>query len=269
MPAMRAAVHGVQVVVFLGFILQNCCAGPAGSASLPKSENQIRDGVILRGPLTQKRIALLFTGHEFGEGGSSILEALAAHRAKASFFLTGTFLTNREYSGLVKRIIAEGHYLGPHSDQHLLYCSWTPEKKTLVTATQFRDDLLANLRKIQDLGVKEGEIRYFLPPYEHCNREIADWTRQLNLQLVNYSPGTRSHADYAGEAEKNFISSAEILQSILSKEKADPNGLNGFLLLLHLGAGPARKDKFHPRFTVLLDELTRKGYEFVRLDQLL
>jgi hypothetical protein len=45
--------------------------------------------------------------------------------------------------------------------------------------------------------------------------------------------------------------------------------LNGFLLLLHLGSGPGRADKFHARFGELLDYLTGKGYQMVRVDELL
>jgi len=45
--------------------------------------------------------------------------------------------------------------------------------------------------------------------------------------------------------------------------------LNGFILLLHLGAGPGRADKFHARVGELLDDLARRGYEFVRVDELL
>src|SRR5262249_12330579 len=49
----------------------------------------------------------------------------------------------------------------------------------------------------------------------------------------------------------------------------DIHGLNGFLLLLHIGSGPGRRDKFHARFGQLLDYLSAKGYQFVGLDELL
>src|SRR5439155_7333141 len=83
-----------------------------------------RDGAIIRGPREQKRIALVFTGHEFGEGGETILNELARHKSRASFFLTGAFLTNSQFTALVGQIQDEWHYLGPHSDRHLLYCAW-------------------------------------------------------------------------------------------------------------------------------------------------
>jgi len=42
-----------------------------------------------------------------------------------------------------------------------------------------------------------------------------------------------------------------------------------FILLLHIGSGPGRADKFPARFGALLDYLAAKGYQFVRVDELL
>src|SRR5262249_31769101 len=161
-----------------------------------------------------------------------------------------------QFRPLVRRIVAQGHGLGPHSDKHLLYCEWSSNKKTLVSKDLFRADLLANLEKIERLGA--GRSRYFLPPYEHYNPDNARWSAELGIRLVNLTPGTRSHADYTEDRAPNFVSSRAILESILRREREDPHGLNGFLLLLHVGAGPSRTDKFHARFGALLDELTAK-----------
>jgi hypothetical protein len=97
----------------------------------------------------------------------------------------------------------------------------------------------------------------------------VDWAKGVGLTLINYTPGTRSNADYTGEAEKNFLSSKTIFDSIIAREQQDPNGLNGFILLLHIGSGPGRADKFHTHFGELLDYLGGKGYRFVRVDDLL
>jgi hypothetical protein len=64
-----------------------------------------------------------------------------------------------------------------------------------------------------------------------------------------------------------FVSSRQILDDILAYERKDPWGLNGFLLLLHLGSG--RRDPFHTHFAALCDELKQRGYEPVRIDELL
>jgi peptidoglycan/xylan/chitin deacetylase (PgdA/CDA1 family) len=233
----------------------------------PKSASQVRAGALCRGPQETRKLALVFTGHEFAEGGEVILDALRERKARASFFLTGDFLANPKFAPLIRRIIREGHYLGPHSDKHLLYCTWDAGRTTLVTREQFQEDLAANVGKIRAAGVSRSP-QYFLPPYEHNNAEIARWTSELGFTLVNYTQGTRSAADYTGEADKNFVPSQAILDSIYAHEKKDPHGLNGFVLLLHIGAGPNRADKMHSRFPELLDHLSRQGYGCVRIDKL-
>jgi endoglucanase len=83
------------------------------------------------------------------------------------------------------------------------------------------------------------------------------------------TPGTRASADYTGESDERFVTSQVILDDILDRERTDRHGLNGFLLLMHIGAGPGRQDKFHHRFGELLDALAARGYTFVRVDELL
>jgi hypothetical protein len=84
--------------------------------------------------------------------------------------------------------------------------------------------------------------------------------------LVNFTPGSGSNRDYAPEGDRAFVPSQKIYDDILAYEQKDPHGLNGFLLLLHLGSG--RKDPFHTRLGPLCDELARRGYQFVRVDSL-
>jgi peptidoglycan/xylan/chitin deacetylase (PgdA/CDA1 family) len=214
-------------------------------------------------------LALVFAGHGYAEGGETILNELGNYKAKASFFFTGDFLTNTSFEPLVQRVVRGGHYLGPHSDRHVLYCPWEGPKKTLMTRAEFKSDLESNLRKIERFEVPRAQVRYFLPPYEHYNKEIADWAKAMGLTLVNYTPGTRSNADYTCEADKDFVSSKAIFESIVRLEQQDSHGLNGFILLLHIGTGPGRADKFAARFGELLDFLVGKGYQFVRVDELL
>src|SRR5437667_11511713 len=77
------------------------------------------DGVV-RGDTSKKQLALIFSGGDFGEGTGHILDVLNKQQIKASIFVTGDFLRKPEYAPLLKRAIAEGHYLGPHSDRHPL-----------------------------------------------------------------------------------------------------------------------------------------------------
>jgi endoglucanase len=121
---------------------------------------------------------------------------------------------------------------------------------------------------MEKLGIEKKSSPFFLPPFEWYNDSIAGWTKELGFQLINYTPGTKSHADYTTPAMKNYVSSNDILQSILQYESAKRN-MNGFILLLHVGTDPARKDKFYHKLPQLVNELKKRGYEFERVDRLL
>ena len=69
--------------------------------------------------------------------------------------------------------------------------------------------------------------------------------------------------------DKNYRSSETIYNSIINYEKSKPAGLNGFILLMHIGAGPGRTDKFYKRLPDLIKYLKQKGYQFQTVDQLL
>jgi peptidoglycan/xylan/chitin deacetylase (PgdA/CDA1 family) len=190
---------------------------------------------------------------------------LKAKRVKASFFFTGTFYRNLDFERVIRRLKSDDHYLGAHSDQHLLYCSWTNRDSLLVSKEEFTKDLLTNYSAMERFGIKKNDARYFIPPYEWYNDSISKWTSQLGIQLINYSPGTRSSADYTTPDLKNYRSSEEIMESI--KAKADD--MNGFILLLHIGTDPGRTDKFYTRLGELIEFLRSRKYEMVRVDELL
>jgi len=118
-------------------------------------------------------------------------------------------------------------------------------------------------------GIKRDDATFFLPPYEWYNDTIVSWAKQLDLQLINFTPGTRSNADYTMPAMKNYRSSSEIYASIVQYEKEKPAGLNGFILLLHIGTDPQRTDKFYYQLPLLLEYLRGKGYTLATVDELL
>ena len=170
---------------------------------------------------------------------------------------------------IIQRLKKDHHYLGAHSDQHLLYCDWNNKDSLLVTKKQFRFDLADNYTEMTRHNIDVQKATFFLPPYEWYNDSIAAWTKELQLQLINYTPGTRSHADYTTPVDKNYRSSEEIYQSIIQYEQSKPAGLNGFILLMHIGTDPKRSDKFYKYLPKLIQYLKTKGYQFQRVDSLL
>jgi len=227
------------------------------------------EGAIIRGDLNKKEIALVFTGDEFADGGQFISGVLREKGIKSSFFFTGNFYRNPANELLIKTLVSDGHYLGPHSDRHLLYCDWNNRDSLLVDFDKFSSDINKNYKAMEQFGISRAYARNFLPPFEWYNSEISRWCDRTGLRLINFSPGTLSHADYTTPDMPNYRSSMQIFDSILNYELKSEKGLNGFILLIHIGSSPARTDKFYLLLDELIDELTKRGYIFCRIDSLL
>lgn len=224
-------------------------------------------GAIVRGDTTKKSIALVFTGHEFGDGGEHIRRVLTDEKVKASFFFTGDFYRNEDFRSLVDGLNVDGHYLGGHSDKHLLYCDWNMRDSLLINRDEFTSDINNNQEAMRSIGLVKAQ--YFLPPYEWYNDTISAWTASIDLTLINMTHGTLSHADYTTPDMSNYRSSDVIYHSIIDHESKSQTGLNGFMLLSHIGTSPGRHDKFYMKLEGLIEYLKVKGYEFRRVDELL
>jgi len=213
---------------------------------------------------------LVSTGDGFADGGKYIAKVLEKENIHGSFFLTGNFYRNKKFKKIIKDLKKNGNYLGSHSDKHLLYCDWEKRDSLLVTKKEFTEDLQNAYKELKRWGIEKDQAHYFLPPYEWYNDSIAKWTNVLGLQLVDFTPGTRSNADYTyPEMGNKYVSSDSIFNSIIHYEMRSSNGLNGFILLVHIGTDPRRSDKFYKRLPELIDTLKFRGYRFVRIDELL
>jgi peptidoglycan/xylan/chitin deacetylase (PgdA/CDA1 family) len=258
--------------VFSGWLalqLGILAAGPAWAQDEKTSRLVYDQGGIVRGDAAKKEIALVFTGHEFAEGGAFIRDILKKREVRAGFFFTGDFYRNPENTSLINGLHDDGHYLGPHSDKHLLYCPWENRDQLLVTKEEFASDILRNYAAMKDFGIAKENAPYFIPPYEWYNEMIVGWARELGLVLFNFTPGTLSNADYTTPDMANYRSAVLIYRSIIDFEASASRGLSGFILLLHIGTHPDRGDKFYLRLEELLTELGGKGYRFVRVDELI
>lgn len=238
----------------------------SGPAAAPSKWIQDREGAVVRLNPEEKKVYLLFSAHEYGEGGREILTALQKSGVKASFFFTGDFYRNQRNQNLINQLIRDGHYLGAHSDRHLLYADWEKRDSLLVSRVQFDEDLKGNFRKMEKFGIKAQSATYFLPPYEWYNKDIVVWGKQTGIQVINFTPGTRTNADYTTPDMLNYRSSEKIMDDLKAFESANKNGLNGAMILIHLGTAPQRTDKFYHRMGELLDFLEKKGYQPRKLE---
>ena len=238
------------------------------SALQSQSQNVYRNsnitmikGAIVRMDTTKKNIYLCFTAHDFSDGFDTITTTLYNHKIKASFFLTGDFCKNPLNKKIITRLKTDGHYIGPHSDKHLLYCSWEKRDSLLITKNEFLSDLENNYRELAKAGISEKDARVFLPPYEWYNDTIAIWTRKAGIKLVDNSIGTITNQDWTfPDKGKPYYSSDSLMKNFLSYEKL--RGMNGYILLIHPGTDPRRKDKFYLRLDSILRYLENKKYSF-------
>lgn len=179
--------------------------------------------------------------------------------------MTGVFLQDKNSADLIKELFDNGHYVGPHSNEHLLYSPWEDRDSLLVSESEFKSDLLANINKLKAIGI--SNIDKFVAPYEWYNSTIQTWTAEMGLALYNFTPGLRTAADYTyPEMDKKYMSSQAILTQLENKEI--DTGLNGHIIIVHIGADPRRTDKFFNQLEKLIDHLKEKNYKFVSLSEL-
>jgi endoglucanase len=217
-------------------------------------------GAIIRMDKTKKDVYLCFTAHDFADGFESICSTLANHKIKASFFLTGDFCRTPEFKNIITRLKSDGHYIGAHSDKHLLYCTWENSDSLLVSKNEFLSDLDNNYKALANFGINKNDAKVFLPPYEWYNDSISSWTSQAGLKLVNYSPGTITYHDWTFPQGKPYFSSDSLMKNFLAYE--NEKGMNGYILLMHPGTDPRRTDKFYLRLDSVLNYLESRDYSF-------
>jgi peptidoglycan/xylan/chitin deacetylase (PgdA/CDA1 family) len=174
--------------------------------------------------------------------------------------MTGDFFRTEGYDKIINRLKTDGHYIGAHSDRHLLYCSWENRDSLLVTRNEFMSDLENNYNELERFGISKNEATVFLPPYEWYNDTIASWTKQMGLKLVNNSSGTVTAQDWTFPGGAKYYSSDFLMDNFLKYEQE--KGLNGYILLIHPGTDPRRTDKFYLRLDSILKYLENKNYSF-------
>lgn len=224
------------------------------------------NGGVIRGDSTQKQVCLVFTAAEWADGAETIIRTLKENRIKGGFFFTGEFY--EKYGDIVKRLLSEGHYVGSHSYGHLLYSSWENPDSMLVSQAEFEADIQKSYQLMADFGIEQKDTPYFIPPYEYYNDRVSAWARQLDLSIINFTPGTGTNADYTiPSMGKSYRSSKELYNRLMNFEKN--KGLNGHFLMIHFGTHPERTDKFYKLLPQIIRTLKHRGYRFVSVPDMM
>ena len=222
-----------------------------------------RYGAVIRINSDKKVIYLTFTADSLFNGADHILKVLKKQGVKGSFFLTGNCLRMDEHKNMIERIIKEGHYVGGHSDKHLLYAPWGKRDSLYFTPDQIREDARLNIIELGKFGVEPSDAAWFIPPYEYYNKEVVSALNSIGLRVMNYTPGTNTPADYTEPSMPNYKNSQNIINTLYGFESIE--GLNGAIILIHPGVSDKRPDKLYLRLTEIIRDLKKKGYSFESL----
>jgi peptidoglycan/xylan/chitin deacetylase (PgdA/CDA1 family) len=173
-------------------------------------------------------VALTFDDGPHPERTPAVLDLLAKHSQKATFFVIGENV--RRHPTLARRIVDEGHAIGLHSDTHSWWFNcWPPPR--------LRRDLQACAVSIAEATGRPAPT-LFRPPVGLKNPMVGFITGRLGLRTVTWS----------GRALDTGSASVEQVTTRLV------NGLHPRAILgLHDGAEP---DKPRPG-TLCVDALTR------------
>lgn len=105
----------------------------------------------------------------------ALLDLLAAHDVRATFFMIGRFV--RQQPELARRVLAAGHVIGNHTETH----PWLHLKSEAV----IRHELRACNEALEDaLG---AGVRYFRPPHGARRPAVMRVARELGLTTVQWN----------------------------------------------------------------------------------
>lgn len=197
-------------------------------------------GAFYRGNPEKKVIYLTFdNGFEAGHT-EQILDTLKKEKVKATFFLTGHYLTSA--SDIVKRIVKEGHTIGNHSDKHPNMARLTREG--MLKEWQNFDKKLKEITGIE-------RTYYVRPPEGVFSTELLEVGNEHGYTHIFWSIAFR---DWDTDQKKG----AEYAYNELVKQLHP-----GAIILMHTVA--EHNADALPDF---IKEAKRQGYTFGTLDEL-
>jgi len=219
----------------------------------------------------EKFVYLIFTGHfstndngwfENFDGAAEVLQTMAEHDVKGSFFPTGICFTVDRYQQVMRDIIDQGHYLSSHSYHHLLLCAYEDRNQTLVTLDSIANDNALMEHQLQRFGLSKEEYQWLVPPYEYYNHFSADAYRSLGYKLANPTEGLVTSMDWMGPEHPEYHSAEQLVNNIWEFEKE--HTLNGAIILIHAMVYPDREDADRPykHLGAIIERLKELGYGF-------
>lgn len=201
---------------------------------------------ITHGPRNRKRVALTFDDGPDPVITPQVLDVLAAHGARATFFVIGKSLASQP--ALAQRMLADGHAIGNHSWQHSRWQNFYA----------FRWQQREIEQSLQAIAAATGSSApvWYRPPVGLKNWAMARAIWQRGLILVAWSLHSR---------DTRLRDAQGIADRVLA------NVRNGDVVLLHDGHDlPGRQRPYcAPAVRLILEGLAARGFECVTVPELL
>lgn len=187
----------------------------------------------------EKKIALSFDAAWGNEDTAKILEILKKHDVKVTFFMTGGWVEN--YPDDVKAILAEGHDLGNHSENHKYMTKLSDGEKT--------EELMKVHNKVKELT--GYDMFLFRPPYGDYDNGVVKTAKECGYYTIQWDVDSLDWKDYG-------------VDSIIKTVTQHKHLGNGSIILCHNGAKYTAEalDK-------MITTLKEAGYELVPISELI
>lgn len=126
----------------------------------------------------EKKIALSFDAAWGNEDTRKILEVLKKHNVKATFFMTGGWVES--YPDDVKAILAEGHDLGNHSENH--------KYMTQLSEAEKKEELMKVHNKVKELT--GYDMFLFRAPYGDYDNSVVKTAKECGYYTIQWDVDT-------------------------------------------------------------------------------
>lgn len=209
-----------------------------GAISVSSSVNG-RDLPIYCVQTDKPQIALSFDAAWGNEDTAEILSILEKHNVKVTFFATGGWVES--YPDDVKAILAAGHDLGNHSENH--------KNMSQLSTDEMKSELMLVHDKVKNLT--GYEMCLFRPPYGDYSNEVIQTASSLGYYSIQWDVDSLDWKDYG-------------VSSIIDTVTNHKHLGNGSIILCHNGAKYTAQ-----ALDTLITTLEEKGYELVKISDLI
>jgi peptidoglycan-N-acetylglucosamine deacetylase len=177
-----------------------------------------------------------------------LLELLARHNARATFFMIGRFV--RQRPEIVRRVHAAGHLIGNHTQTH----PWL----SFLSSRDLREELRACNQALEDaIG---APVHYLRPPHGARRPMVFRAAQELGLKIVQWN---------AMGYDWQPISPERIVANVTRGRQRAQRHHTGANILLHDGHQQgigANRSATVQATAILLDRFTREGARTVTVD---